>query len=198
MKAGDIVEILGEHLKITFFCDDGMVELIDQNGKRREIGKNELLDLEMLKKHRNTHTETDMEKYIGAELDAGTIWTNRGKYFVVTGTQRADWRGENIDVYAHISTWYETREATAEEISLYDNAANSWESMNAVYKTVGAARSWGLNGNLLSPPAEATRMLDSYDDRYSGPKPVTLTDDQVAAIQTYQNAAAACKNLPVS
>ncbi len=139
-----------------------------------------------------------MEKYIGSTLEQGTIWQHRGKYFVVTQVLPAKWSGENVDVYAHINNWYETREATSEEISLHDNAANSWEPMNAVYETVGAARSWKFDGKKLSPPAAATRMLDSYDDRYAGPKTVTLTDDQIVAIQAYQNAAAACKNRPLS
>jgi hypothetical protein len=129
------------------------------------------------------------------ELDDGDVWgTGREGVFVVVSSRAAEWRGEDRDVYSHIDRWYTVRPASPAEVDLWEQAVAATIACRELRKTLGAGRGWELRGTQLCPPEAATRMLDSYDDRWTPPVPIELTPEQVEIEQRAIGALLTLKN----
>lgn len=124
------------------------------------------------------------------DLDVGQIWgTKRYGVFVVISSRPARWRGEDIDVYGHVDTWYTIRPATEAETALWQAAVDAAEARTACRKQLGAGRSHQFNParrQLVS----TMRRLDSYDDRWDPPADLNLDDAAFAIEQGYVDALA--------
>jgi len=124
-------------------------------------------------------------------LSIGDIWgTRRRGVFVVLAVKPANWHGDDVDVYSHIDQWLTCRPATPTESEKWDRAVIASTARNQQRRTLGIDNTWQLNGDMLVPPAAATRMLDSYDDRWEPPRPIALTGEQVAIEHEYNEARA--------
>jgi len=124
-------------------------------------------------------------------LAIGDIWaTQRRGTFVVVGVQSAAWRGEDRDVYAHIDQWLTCRPATPEECARWERAVIAATARKQLRSQLGANSNWVFeNGELRIE----MQRLDSYDDRWSPPAPITLTPEQAAIEQEYVTARAALR-----
>jgi hypothetical protein len=127
-------------------------------------------------------------------VSAGDIWaTQRRGVFVVISARAADWRGDDRDVYAHIDQWLTCRPATPVETDKWNRAALAAQARKALRASLGVHGAWTFTGTTLVPPDDATRRLDSYDDRWQPPKPVSLTTEQCAIEREYNEARAALR-----
>lgn len=123
----------------------------------------------------------------------GDIWGNRDDgVFVVVATRPARWRGEDIDVYAHIDTWYTIRDATEAEAALWTAAIEAAAARKALRARLGATGShkYSAASHKLVYP---NTYLDSYDDRYQPPADIVLDGEGVAIEAGYLAAVAALK-----
>lgn len=120
-------------------------------------------------------------------LDNGDIWATRNQgVFVVVSSRPAQWRGEDRDVYGHINTWYTVREATETESALWAQAVVAANQRRELRKSLNAeSLVYNVESKSLMPTTTATRMLDSYDDRWVAPKSVSLTPEQIAIEEQY-------------
>jgi hypothetical protein len=123
-------------------------------------------------------------------LDVGQIWgTKRHGVFVVVSSRPAKWRGEDIDVYAHVDTWYTIRPATEAETALWNEAVAASTARQELRQRLGADRSYEFDAAKRQLVSRMTR-LDSYDDRWSPPAPIDLDDESFAIEQEYVDALA--------
>jgi len=118
--------------------------------------------------------------------DPGDIWgTRQDGVFVVVSSQPANWRGEDRDVYAHIDTWYTIRDATEAETALWTAAVEATTARKQLRKRLindDASFIFAPGSRLL---VNTMRALDSYDDRWQPPAPVSLDDEAMAIEQGY-------------
>lgn len=126
-------------------------------------------------------------------LDSGDIWGTRSDgVFVIVSSRAARWHGEDIDVYAHIDTWYTVRDATETERALWDaavTAAAARKRQRAELHVDG----WEYQNGQLHYSLNPVNRLDSYDDRWEPPAPIALTPEQQAVEETYIAARAVLK-----
>lgn len=130
-------------------------------------------------------------------LDTGDIWaTGRHGVFVVVSSRPARWRGEDIDIYCHIDTWYTVRPATNHEIELWEKAVAASTQLNEQRKSLNAISGYNYSANdsALIPTQESRMVLNSYDDRWTPPENITLTPEQCEIEQKYLDAMASLKN----
>ncbi len=120
------------------------------------------------------------------EREAGDIWANRQDgVFVVISSRPARWHGEDVDVYAHVDTWYTIRDATPAEVELWMEALAATAARRELRKRlIGDSTSYIFDpvGRQL---VSTMRRLDSYDDRWEAPAPVALDDEGFAIEQEY-------------
>ena len=115
-------------------------------------------------------------------LGVGDIWgSERLGVYVVTATESAKWRGEDVDVYSHIDTWYTIRPADETECALWSQAMVAADARRSQRKSLDAKyHVFNPNTLALEPTPDMTRRLDSYDDRWEPPTDIALTPDQIA------------------
>ena len=136
---------------------------------------------------------TDSVNYLSRGDIGGT--PRRG-VFVVLSTRPAQWRGDDRDVYAHIDQWLTCRPATQQETELWNRAVSASAAWAAQRKALGVDKLWEFRDSMLHPPVAATQRLDSYDDRWTPPQPITLTAEQ-AAIELDRNESRAALHVEV-
>jgi len=125
-------------------------------------------------------------------LSKGDIWGNkRHGVFVVVDTEPARWSGEDRDVYGHVSTWYTIRPATEDEVALWNAAVEASGAKRSQRDRLDAKNHvYNPETGALEPTSDATRMLDSYDDRWTPPASIALTDEE----RSIEEAAISTKN----
>jgi len=135
-------------------------------------------------------TETTEIRTTALCLDTGDTWqTRQHGIFVVVSTRPAQWHGEDVDVYAHIDTWYTVRPATETECAAWNLAVALTQRRRAQRADLGGLyHLYNPTTRRLQPSADATRRLDSYDDRWEPPAEIALTDEQIAVEDAYINA----------
>ncbi len=128
-------------------------------------------------------TTREIRTHSIGDHDPGDIWANRQDgIFVVVSSRLARWRGEDIDVYAHIDTWYTIRDATPDEVALWNAAVDAARARKALRSRLGACSSHQYDAASRRLISTMTR-LDSYDDRWNPPDTIVL-DDEAVAIET--------------
>ena len=121
-------------------------------------------------------------------LDDGQIWGTRDQgVFVVVSQRPARWQGEDIDVYAHVETWYTIRPATEAERMLWNAAVGAATARRELRKQLGAGGSYRL-GVVSRQLVSTLERLDSYDDRWNPPPAIDLDDSAYAIEQNYLEA----------
>lgn len=120
-------------------------------------------------------------------LRTGQIWGTRSQgVFVVLESRLAEWHGEDRDVYAHIERWYMVRDATPEEVQLQQRGYDALMAREGLRRELGAEGfEYDAATGSLRPTSDATRRLDSYDDRWQPPSTIELTPEQVVIEEQY-------------
>ena len=145
--------------------------------------------------------ETELKKFWTANhLAPGDLWSDRDGVYVVISIRPANWRGDDRDVYAYIENWHDVRSATPEEIEIWQSYVAAAQAVNAQRKQLNAGVGYQFDAEAAAyqPTAAARRMLDSYDDRWTPPEPISLTPEQVAVELASREADSRIHGRPVS
>ena len=129
-------------------------------------------------------TQETEDRYgnVPTQLGVGDIWaTSKYGIFVVVKTAPANWRGDDLDVYAHVSTWYTIRPANETEQARWQSAVEAANAKREQRKELNApSHVYNPKRKSLEPTPEMTRRLDSYDDRWEPPTAIPLSAEQCA------------------
>lgn len=114
-----------------------------------------------------------------------------GIWVTVTEQLNANWRGDDRDVYDHITCWYRLRLATESEISLAEQYSRTIKAWQEILASVGMQQSRFGPGTIDRVDSDGIhtkplRLNDSDDDRTdTSSKTIPLTPEQFAAYNEF-------------
>lgn len=142
----------------------------------------------------NEQKREQKRTWTAEHLSPGDMWADKNGVYVVCSVESAKWRGDDRDVYAHISYWYTVRPADENEREIWGHYVELAREERAMRQRIGATRyEFDGENRQMKPTSAMTRKLDSYDDRWEPPKAAVLNDEDFDLEQRFLAAQAATR-----